>query len=387
MIRVKAALYKKRGVTHSDKWQVTITIRFPDNLPPHVFKRMVEETTKRKALDWGMKLALKELVPDGRPGTQAKKEEAKRIITFGEFAKEYLTRWATEGELDEGTLAGYARWVRLYHVPTLGALALDAITTEHLEKVKASLQKRPSGLARSKGYRNGAMDILGHMLKKARDWKYVATAMPMMPTRAKMVQEEVEFYDEDELDRLRSAAKIYNKNIYLMVLLGSEAGLRVAEMIGLRWSDIDLKAGRLVVRQQEVVQGKVKPPKSKKHRKVPLTDLLKAELKAAQHFGERVLVDEDGNPITRRMLQWGLAAVEKRAKLVSAKSPHKLRHSFASRLLLASGGKLKAVQEALGHSSLRTTMVYLHLLPGELEDAIRRLSGAKLEPKDEEVER
>lgn len=385
MIHVEARPYKKRGVLFPGKWELDITIKFPDDLPPHRWRRMVEESSKRKAENWGSTLA-QELVKKGRPGTTQAGPEEKKVITFGEFAKEYLTRWAAEEDLNKRTVRGYERWVRLYHIPVLGELALDTITEEHLGKVKASLRLKPDGSARSGGYRNGAMDILGHMLQKARDWKYVATAMPTMPSRVKVVQEEVEFYKEDELDRLRSAAKIYNKNIYLMVLLGSEAGLRVAEMIGLCWSAIDLKAGRLVVRQQEVEAGEVDPPKSKKHRAVPLTDLLLAELKASQHFGERVLVDEEGKPVTRRMLQWGLAAVEKRAKLVSAKSPHKLRHSFASRLL-ARGASLKAVQELLGHSSLRVTMIYLHLMPGESEEAIRRLSGARVEPKERGVER
>jgi integrase len=347
---------------------------------------MVEETSKRKAEDWGMTLAQK-LAKQGRPGTAPEKPVEKKILTFEEFAKEYLSRWSLEGELDEGTQGNYERWIRLYHLPVLGDLPLDAISTDHLEKVKASLRQRPGGQTRTARYRNGAMDILGHMLKKAREWKYLLGSPPVMPTRARVVvQEEVECFSEEELERLREAAKAYNRNIYLVVLLGSEAGLRVAEMIGLRWSDIDLKAGRLVVRQQEVVAGKVKPPKSKKSRPIPMTELLRTELAAAQHFGERVLVDKNNQPITRQMLQWGLAAAEKRAKLVSSKSPHKLRHSFASRML-ASGASLKAVQEALGHSSLRTTMIYLHMMPGELEEAIRRLSGAKTEPNERGVKR
>lgn len=385
MIRVKADPYKKRGTLHPGKWQVVITIRFPDNLPPHLYKRMVEESTKRKAELWGMTLA-QELVKEGRPGSSPAKREEKPVLTFREFAKEYLTRWAEEGELDEGTVEGYERWVRLYHMPVLGDLTLDAITTNHLEMVKASLRKKSNGRQLSARYRNGAMDILGHMLKKAREWKLVSAA-PMMPPRAKVVtQEEVEIFDDDELIRLRAAAKAYTQNAYLVVLLGSEAGLRVAEMIGLRWSDIDLKAGRMMVRQQEVRKGKTKLPKSKKARALPLTDLLQAELKAAQHFGERVLVDDEGRPVTRIAVQWALKATEKHAKLIGSKSPHKLRHSFASRLL-ASGASLKAVQQLLGHSSLRTTMVYLHLMPGESEEAIRRLSGARMEPIKGEAKR
>nr|WP_279349760.1 tyrosine-type recombinase/integrase [Salinibacter sp.] len=53
-------------------------------------------------------------------------------------------------------------------------------------------------------------------------------------------------------------------------------------------------------------------------------------------------------------------------------SPHTLRHTFATRLLEATGN-IRKVQKALGHSDLSTTMLYTHVVDGELEDAMKGL--------------
>jgi site-specific recombinase XerD len=129
----------------------------------------------------------------------------------------------------------------------------------------------------------------------------------------------------------------------------------------------------------------VTPPKSKKPRAIPLSDALFEALSVGQHLGERVLM-YDGKPVTRGQIANWLRVAERRAKVIGALSPHKLRHTFATRLL-SKGANVKAVQALLGHSSLQTTMAYLHLLPGETETAIRKLSGDKPETKERRVER
>lgn len=385
MIRVKARPYRKRGQVFPRKWEVSIRIKFPDDLPPHEWKRMVENATKRQAEEWGMELA-QSLMKKGRPGVASVEPAKKKVMTFAELVKEYSSRWMVLQEFEEESKTVYEKYFRLFLIPVLGTLTLDQINSAQIDRVREAIRLKANGKPRSAKYRNMIMACLGHMLMKAEEWELIDKA-PRMPPRVKGPPKEIEMYTSGELDRLRVKAKEMGTNAYLMVLLGSDAGLRIAEMVGLRWDDIDLKKGLLVVRQQETVRRRVKLPKSKKSREVPLSAVLQEALKEAKHLNERVLVDEEGKSLRHAHVEWLLRLCVKRAGLVSYKSPHKLRHSFASRLISEGRASMKTVQELLGHAGLSTTLLYLHSEPGEAEAAIGRLSGAKPETKEGEVQR
>ena len=137
-------------------------------------------------------------------------------------------------------------------------------------------------------------------------------------------------------------------------------GLRVSELVGLNWSDID--AALSVVR----VRGK-----GRKERIVPIgatalaaLDAYRAQLPALcrrpPRVPDAVFLNQRGGRLTVR----SVARVVDRCTLtggVAGKvSPHALRHSFATHLLGA-GADLRAIQEMLGHASLSTTQKYTHV--------------------------
>lgn len=379
MVRVKTRRYNKRGVLG---WEADITIKFPDGMPPHRVRKLTGMNTQRQAYDWGLSTGI-ELSKKGRPGSVPTPPPPPICITFKEFILVYLDRWVTEKGLTQSTYRLREQQIRLYFTKLL-PLPLDRITEERVLEVKSSMRLKQNGKPRSGSSSNLIMSVLGHMLKKAYDWKLCPTPPPRMPERVRQVEQEVEIYSAEELSRLVKAAKELSTQAYLIVLLGTEAGLRVAEMIGLRWTDVDLLQKCMVVRQQEATPGEITPLKSKKTRKIPLTPLLRAALKGAQHWGERVLMMASAN-ISRMQIGYWLIRSEKRAQLIGCKSPHKLRHTFASRLL-AKGAKVTAVQALLGHKSLKTTIRYLHLFGPETEEAILLLSGDKPETAEESVE-
>ena len=89
------------------------------------------------------------------------------------------------------------------------------------------------------------------------------------------------------------------RDVYLMVLLGGDAGLRLGEIVSLKWRDIDLKARWLSVKRSDWL-GHVTVPKGGRSRQVPLTRGLTAALTAHRHLrSDRVLCQADGSPITR----------------------------------------------------------------------------------------
>jgi integrase/recombinase XerC len=145
-----------------------------------------------------------------------------------------------------------------------------------------------------------------------------------------------------------------------MLEVAYSAGLRVSELVGLDWSDID--RGTMVLR----VHGK-----GRKERVVPFGDRALAALDvyraAVPKLCPRRLYDPNAVFLNRRgqrLTTRSVARLVDRYVLASGlstkASPHALRHSFATHLLNA-GADLRAIQELLGHASLSTTQRYTHV--------------------------
>ncbi|MFN2383912.1 MAG: tyrosine recombinase XerC [Gemmatimonadota bacterium] len=135
------------------------------------------------------------------------------------------------------------------------------------------------------------------------------------------------------------------------------AGLRVSELTGLGWSDIDPGAGTVRV-----------IGKGDKERRVPVTgralaalETWRAELtRGGRPLADRVFVGRTGRPLSVRHVQRLVTTALQRIAAQRGVSPHTLRHSFATHLL-DRGADLLAVKELLGHESLSTTQLYTHL--------------------------
>ena len=138
------------------------------------------------------------------------------------------------------------------------------------------------------------------------------------------------------------------------------SGLRVGELVGLDWGDIDLE-GRVLR-----VLGK-----GGRERMVPFGRPAESTLRrwleswgeagrAAEDAREPVFLNHRGGRLTDRSVRRILDRYVKRAALAAGVHPHTLRHTFATHLL-EGGADLRAIQELLGHSSLSTTQKYTHL--------------------------
>jgi integrase len=146
--------------------------------------------------------------------------------------------------------------------------------------------------------------------------------------------------------------------------------LRTGEILALQWSSVDLEHRRIIVSEQ-VQDGKVVPPKSKKSRVVPIVDSLLPILQAAKlRSGGQGLVVPPMRGGRRRHLDphtLGKALKEAFEKLnkegpaLPAMTWHQAcRHTYASQTVLA-GGSIEKLKETLGHSSVLVTARYAHL--------------------------
>ena len=135
------------------------------------------------------------------------------------------------------------------------------------------------------------------------------------------------------------------------------SGLRVSELAGLTWSQLDFAEGMVRVLG-----------KGQRERIVPVGRHALAALKRWQavhrSLGDgsepRIFTSLNGKPLTVRAIQKRVACWSERQGLDQRVHPHQLRHSFASHIL-ESSGDLRAVQELLGHANLSTTQIYTHL--------------------------
>jgi integrase/recombinase XerD len=178
----------------------------------------------------------------------------------------------------------------------------------------------------------------------------------------------------------------------LVVLLMARAGLRRAEVVGLRRSDVHLlldsrvlgcevpRAHLHVVRREDNPNGAV--AKSRRQRTVPL-DFVTVQAFDSYEF-ERMRVpqaaDSDfvlvnlfrepaGAPMRLDAVNDLVTAASRRAGLTHAPTPHQMRHAFASNVLDA-GGAIDEAQELLGHASVSSTQVYTHPDPARLRAAV-----------------
>lgn len=154
-----------------------------------------------------------------------------------------------------------------------------------------------------------------------------------------------------------SKAEACRNRAIIETLYGS--GLRVSELTDLRISRLDL--GEEVV----IVTGK-----GSRQRMVPLSPPSVSCIRSWLEDRERLTVklagrdilflNRRGAPLTRVMVFYIIRNLAALAGIGKKVSPHTLRHSFATHLL-EGGANLRAIQEMLGHSSISTTELYLHL--------------------------
>lgn len=159
----------------------------------------------------------------------------------------------------------------------------------------------------------------------------------------------------------------YLRDIALFELLYS-TGCRISEVVGLKWNEVDLENGKIIVLG-----------KGGKSRLVILGRPAVAALKALKEKNYPQFENVFLSMLRRQMSVRDAERVMKRylaaAGLSSELTPHKLRHSFATHLLDA-GADIRSVQEMLGHANLSTTQVYTHVSVERLKD-----SYAKFHPR------
>jgi site-specific recombinase XerD len=139
----------------------------------------------------------------------------------------------------------------------------------------------------------------------------------------------------------------------LMLKLSYGMGLRVSEIVNLKIEDIDSGSMQVLIEQS----------KGKKDRYVNLPESILEQLRTyyKEYRPQKYLFEgEKGNQYSIRSVQAVFKNAMRKAKINKKIGIHALRHSFATHLL-ENGTDIKFIQELLGHSNIKTTLIYTHV--------------------------
>ena len=161
-------------------------------------------------------------------------------------------------------------------------------------------------------------------------------------------------------------------DLYPVYFTFLNTGMRKAELEYLEWADIDFDHRKIRIRRKEDWQPKTG------EREIPINSQLLELLKDLKNMNDQglnstyVFPHKDGGRI-RVKLREKLIQIASKTGIKNLTKLHTLRHTFASHLVM-SGVDLPTVKKLMGHSDIQTTMIYAHLAPDHLADAVDKLA-------------
>lgn len=314
--------------------------------------------------------------------------------------QEYLLdRWlpTMQASLRPSTFDSYGRVLRMHVLPTLGLVALQDLSTDHLDRLYRDLLTHGRRDGKTGGLSPKSVRYIHTTLHKAlRDAErkrlvnhnVASTANP--PKLRPVGEREMQTWTAGELRTFLDAMK--DHNLGAAYHLAATTGMRRGEVLGVRWQDINFKTKRLAVRQTVIsvnYQVMIGQPKTAKGRRVIALDegtivVLRAHQQRQREESsllgsgykrlDLVFAKPDGQPLNpdyfsqvfdRSVIKFGLPKIRL----------HDLRHTHAT-LGLAAGVPPKIMSDRLGHATVSFTLdVYTHAVPGLDAEAARKVAG------------
>lgn len=276
----------------------------------------------------------------------------------------------------------YYRYALNNHIlPAFGDIQLRHIDRETVQNFLGAKLRHDLSWKTVKHLRT----VLGTVLGAAEAWDYVE-ANPVRKTRMPRRGREPEQAEvsPDQIQRMLASLPEPSRSLAWLLVL---TGLRIGELLALRWRDVDLAAGVLHVRRT-LYEGHFYEPKSKRSRRtVPLApkgvEILSTRKARAARPDALIFSTSLGTPLDRRnLLKRHVQPACKRLGLEGL-GWHWLRHAHAT-LLDAVGTPLGTVQALLGHSSSEITReVYLHSIPADARSAVQKVEELLIGPKSD----
>lgn len=313
-------------------------------------------------------------------------------------------------------LKGCESMERCHVVPALGHMRCEDVTMRHIEKFAAQLISKglaPKSVRNLLTYVHQIFEVaIAHEVRRDNPVRHAARPKRR---RAGDANPDLQFFSVSELEAVIRAIPdevVYREPapsrkgkagpapppppdvlgpvVRVMVLTAAMTGLRMSELLGLRWKDLDWGAQRVRVRNTFVLgehSGEGKSDRSTR-RSVPLADRVVAELdRWSQRTAFAALDDlvfahpQTGRPLDRTKVTRKFKKGCRDAGVKEIRF-HDLRHTFATRLA-ASGQSLRSLQEFLGHADIKTTQIYAHYAPNPHEVEMVNAAFTEEQPEPE----
>lgn len=321
--------------------------------------------TERIAADELVRLldAERERVAGGRPTT----------VTFGQAADEWIRYSEDENGCAYSTMQDYRRTVKLLKAALGEDTPVTSITAQRVEHHKTAV-KATGVSARTV---NRHLVLLGGIFRRA-DARWATGHNPASGAAVKRLREQwsgaaIRFYRPEEVHALVAATP--DPTFEAMFLTAALTGLRLGELIALRWRNVDLNAQSLHVERSFCqASHEEKSPKSGRTRTVPLAPEVQhvlARLRDVTGFeadDDLVFPAWDGGHTDYRQMTAMYKTAQQRAGLKPIRF-HDLRHTFGT-ICAAAGIPLNVIQGYLGHAHISTTEIYAHFAPKGDEAAL-----------------
>jgi len=299
-------------------------------------------------------------------------------MTFGLLIADFLEYLEIQKGCSALTIQRYRHYLRRFHnwlresSPITKADQIDLELVRRYRLFLAHLRAR-DGLPLERVTQSYHIVALRAFLRYLLVQRDIATLSPDKIELPKQSSRSIAFLNSEQIERLLSSPKISNnaglRDRTILETLFS-TGLRVSELVSLNRDQIDLE------RKEFGVKGK-----GNKLRVVFLSDTaaewIERYLRARKdnfkplfiRYSGAVNAQRNGEKmrLTARSIQNIVAKYAKRSGLPIEATPHTLRHSFATDLLI-SGADIRSVQEMLGHESIKTTQVYTHVTNKHLKE-------------------
>lgn len=320
--------------------------------------------------------------------TAATRDRDKGLPVVGEKETTgvYLTRWleATQPTIRPRSWDRYEELTRLHIAPTLGKVPLARLTPDQLQALYA--QKLAEGLSPATVVKVHV--VLRRALAQAERWGLVARNVAALVDRPRVARQEMQTLSPEEARKLLATAAGpggYERQWWggePFYRLALSTGLRLGELLALRWAEVKLDDAALHVtatlqqRTSKAAPAFTEPKTGKSRRQVLLTapavDSLRRhrarqveerlKLGSAWEDHDLVFPNSVGSPQEASIVRRSFQALLARAGLPDIRV-HDLRHTAAT-LLLGRGVHPKMVSEMLGHASIAITLdLYSHVTP------------------------
>jgi integrase len=307
-------------------------------------------------------------------------------VTFRAYAERWLAGHVRL-QCKPSTLTTYTRVMRTHWIPALGAVPLAALTRDRIKGVLAGLA---GGLRASTISASTLPPLQGCLSAAVEDGLLVANPASRLGRFVRsdvLPQARQDPLTREELTHLLATAEAEMPEWYPALLTVARTGLRFGELAALRANDLDFQDFAVLV-CRAAYEGRISTPKNQRGRRVDMSRQLAHVLQGSLSLraAEAVLSGRpvaptlfpgpDGGILRRDWFEGHVWRPLLRRAGLRYRTPHQLRHSFAT-LLIAQGESLAYVRDQLRHASIKLTVdTYGHLIPGSNRQAVDRLDDA-----------